>query len=225
LSLPTVKMTANASGAAEAGSRGDVVLIVDVIDMSTTLESALEAGALAVFGASPDDTAPPVAVSPAQIGQRAGELAVAKNAGVVLVAEPRAGTDEQRLQRVKAVTGGLARAGARVCAVLPNIGAETPKLYDLRGKVVIAVTAAGGVAFDAACAAGAPAVVTGTVARTLHSKGTAPALAAAKRAVAAARASNAGITVVAASGNALEDVLAAEYITRLVMEEYFRKGA
>ncbi|MCL2337103.1 MAG: hypothetical protein FWC60_06750, partial [Firmicutes bacterium] len=97
--------------------------------------------------------------------------------------------------------------------------AETVKLYDLRGKVLIAATGAGGVAFDAAMTAGAPAVVTGTVARTRHKKGEVPARDAARRAAALARETGAGVTVVAASGNSLEDILAAEFITRLILAQ------
>lgn len=37
--LPVVMMTANASGAVKAAKQGDAVAIVDVIDMSTTLET------------------------------------------------------------------------------------------------------------------------------------------------------------------------------------------
>jgi len=214
-----VKMTVNASGAAAAGAGGDVVVIVDIIDMSTTLEAALDEGALAVFGAAPDQATPPVAVNPCKIGQIAGKLAVEQGAGMVLVGEPRVGTDEERLANMSKTVAGLKQAGAVVEAVLPNIGAETVKLYDLRGKVLIAATGTGGVAFDAALNAGAPAVITGTVARTRHKKGHAPARAAAQRAVDKARALGTGISVVAASGNSLEDILAAEFITRLILEQ------
>jgi len=219
LTVPIVKMTVNASGAAAAGAGGDVVVIVDIIDMSTTLEAALDEGALAVFGAAPDKATPPVAVNPFKIGQLAGKLAVAKGVGVVLVGEPRVGSDKERLAGMSKTVAGLQQAGAVVKAVLPNLGAETVKLYELRGKVLIAATGTGGVAFDAALTAGAPAVITGTVARTRHKKGHAPARAAAQRAVDKARELGTGISVVAASGNSLEDILAAEFITRLILEK------
>lgn len=218
--IPTVKLTVNASGAAFAAQHGDIVVIVDVIDMSTTLEAALDAGALEVFGAAPDGARPPVEIDPDNIGYMAGKLAMENGTGVVVIAEPRVGSDEDRLRKVTHVTRGLARVGAKVMAVLPNIGAETPKLFDLKDKVVIAATATGGVAFDAAVKAGAPAVLTGTVARTMQKKGPAPARSAASRAINKARCYNAGITVVAASGNSLEDILAAEYIMKTVIEEY-----
>jgi hypothetical protein len=50
-----------------------VVVIVDIIDMSTTLEAALEAGARKVYGASPDGVIVPVDVKPEVIGLEAGE--------------------------------------------------------------------------------------------------------------------------------------------------------
>ena len=222
MKINTVKLGINASGAAEAARNGDVVVIVDVIDMSTTLEAALDAGALAVFGAAPDAAAPPVAVNPKGVGLLAGLLAKEKGVEVVLIAEPRVGTDEQRLSGITRVCSGLAQAGAKVGAVLPNVGAETVKLCDFRDKVVIAATSTGGVAYDAAVQAGAAVVLTGTVARTMIKKGSAPARAAASRAIKYANSLNAGITVVAASGNSLEDILAAEYITKTILEEYQR---
>lgn len=220
MGVATVKTTVNASGAAAAAAMGDVVVIVDIIDMSTSLEAALDAGALAVFGAAPDRASPPVAVDPGQIGLLAGQLAVSKKAEVVLVTEPRVGSDAERLSGVSKTVAGLEKAGASVAAVLPNIGAEVAKLYDLRRCVVIAATGTGGVAFNAAVTAGGPAVLTGTVARTMRKKGPAPARAAAARALEKARALGTGISVVAASGNSLEDLLAAEYITRIIIETF-----
>jgi hypothetical protein len=56
--LRRIIVESDASGAREAARAGLMVMIVDVIDMSTTLESALDAGAAAVLGASPDFTRP-----------------------------------------------------------------------------------------------------------------------------------------------------------------------
>ena len=217
-----VFFTVNASGAAEGARMGNVVVIVDVIDMSTTAEAAIDAGAVAVFGASPDNAKPPVTVNPIQVAKTAGELALLKNTGIVVIAEPRIGSDQERLACLKNVMSGLKETGAELRAVLPNLGAETPKLFDLAGCVVIAATGTGGVAFDAAFCAGAPAVLTATVARTMKKKGTAPARAGAERAVLKARELNTGITVVAASANSFEDILAAEYIVRVILESDFR---
>ncbi|CCO08950.1 hypothetical protein [Desulforamulus hydrothermalis] len=219
--MKLVTLTANASGAARAAREGQVVMVVDVIDMSTTLEAALDAGALAVLGASPDGASPPVEVRPEAVGRQAAALALAAGTGVVLVTEPRVGSDQARAANASRLLAGVRQGGAPVTAILPNLGAETPKLGDLAGKIVVAATGTGGVAYDAAVTAGAPAVVTGTVARTLKKKGAAPALAAARRAIAAARQHNTGICVVAASANSLEDLLAAEYIMKTIIQEGF----
>ncbi len=216
-----VFLTVNASGAVQAAEAKNVVVVVDVIDMSTTLEAALDAGALRVFGASPDSSRAPVRLSPETIGEMAGKVAKDNDTGVVIISEPRVGTDEERRARAGRTIQGVVAAGARIDAVYPNIGAETAKLGDFSGRVVIAVTDTGGVAYDAAITAGAPEVITGTVARTMHKRGTEPARAAAKRAVAAAAQTGTGISVVAASANSLEDILAAEYIMRLIIEEGF----
>lgn len=216
--MSSVILATDASGAAEAARSGRVVVIVDVIDFSTTMEAALDAGALAVLGAAPDAATPPVAVNPGLVGKMAGETAINNNTDVVLVAEPRVGDDEARLAGAGKALAGLKITGARIGAVLPNLGAETPRLADLSGRVVLGATGTGGVAFDAAVAAGAPLVLTGTIARTLKKKGLAPAKEAAQRAVEAARRYQTGIAVVAATGNSLEDVLAAEYIFKQIID-------
>jgi phosphosulfolactate phosphohydrolase-like enzyme len=217
--IHAVNLSTDASGAALGGSQGHVVVVVDIIDMSTTLEAALDAGAVAVFGASPDGAAPPVQVDPEAVGRLAGNLAVREKTDVVVVAEPRVGDDELRAGRNTRVVKGIKDAGAGVGLIVPNLGAETVRLVDFGGRVVVAATGTGGVAYDAALAAGAAAVTTATVARTMVKKGFAPARAGAARALELARATGAGITVVAASGNSLEDVLAAEYIARLILED------
>ena len=217
--MKLVTLTANASGAVQAAREGLVVMVVDVIDMSTTLESALDAGALVVLGASPDTAAPPVSLNPEGVGLRAAQLALAADTGVVLVTEPRVGTDEERMANASRLLRGIRQGGAEVTAVIPNLGAETPKICDLSGRVVVAATGTGGVAYDAAFTAGAPAVITGTIARTLKKKGSEPAKAAARRAIEAAQRHDTGICVVAASANSLEDLLAAEYIMKTIIEE------
>jgi hypothetical protein len=68
-------VTSDASGAQQAAKEGYLVMIVDVIDMSTTLESALEAGAAVVLGGSPDFTRAPVEVDPEGVGRHAARLA------------------------------------------------------------------------------------------------------------------------------------------------------
>ena len=119
-------------------------MVVDVIDMSTTLESALDAGALRVFGASPDFTRAPVKVDPERIGRIAARAALADGVGVIVVSEPRAGGDEERLQRCQKLMEGLNSEGVIIEAVVPNLGAETPKLTRFENRVVVAVTDTGG---------------------------------------------------------------------------------
>ncbi|MTI79380.1 MAG: hypothetical protein FH758_00650 [Firmicutes bacterium] len=218
--IPTiVNMTVNASGAAAAAKNGQVVVIVDIIDMTTTCEAALDAGALAVYGAAPDNVNCPVETNPEKIGFMAGSQAVDADAEVVVVAEPRVGGVKERMNNVSQVVEGIKKAGAKIGAVLPNLGSETGKLTELEGKVLVAATGTGGVAFDAAVTAGAPAVLTATVARTMRKKGTMPAKEGVKRALVAAEQLKTGITVVAASANSLEDILAAEYLVKQIIME------
>ncbi|MGQ9556624.1 MAG: hypothetical protein ACUVTU_01545 [Desulfurispora sp.] len=211
-----VLLTTDASGAALAARQGLVVVIVDLIDFSTTMEAALDAGAAAVWGCAPDTARPPVEVNPYRTAALAARQALDVSDGrLILVAEPRLGSEEQRRRTMPTVLRAIADSGARVECVLPNLGAETARLVDFQGRVVLGVTSTGGVAYDAAVTAGAPAVLTGTVARTLHHKGLQPARNSARRAVDAARQHRCGIAVVAASANSQEDILAA----RLIMQE------
>ncbi len=210
-------VTSDASGAQASAREGFLVMIVDVIDMSTTLESALEAGALAVLGASPDENRAPVQVDPMSLGKHAAQLAVANNTGIILVSEPRVGSDQDRRQRCQKVMQGIRSAGGQVEAVLPNLGAETPRMADMAGKVVIAVTDTGGVAYDAAFFE-SPRVITGTVARTYKHRGLEPALRAVERAQ-REWGDAAGLAIVAASRNSMEDVLAAQFIANLMLKK------
>lgn len=217
----SVNLTLNASGAVEGAKNGNVVMIVDIIDMSTTLESALDAGAVAVFGASPDFNLAPVKVAPERVGFLAGNKAREKKTDIILITEPRVGSDEERKNRAQQVVKGIEKSGAKISAILPNLGAETVKLADFNGKVVVAVTHSGGVSFDAALNEGAPAVITGTICRTLKKRGLEPAKVSAERAIDLAKEYNTGITIVAASGNSLEDILAAEHIMKTIIESGF----
>lgn len=215
---PVITMVADASGAAYAARQGQVVVIVDIIDMSTTLEAMLEEGALAVYGAAPDAASPPVPVNPERVGLFAGNLAVSLDTSVIVVAEPRAGSADERLSGIQKVLRGIKNSGAVIETVLPNMGAETAKLTDVKGRVVVASTGSGGVAFDAALTACAPVVLTGTIARTVRKKGPAPARAAAVRAIKAARKLKSNIAITAASGNSMEDVLGAMFIYNLLLD-------
>lgn len=216
-SLIPVTVAAGASGAITAVKEGNLAVVVDVIDMSTTLECALEAGAKAVYGASPANFSLPFPFSlcPEKMGFYAGAFAHQAKAGLVIVAEPRGGSSKEREKWAAPVIKGATRAGAVVTGVVPNLGRETLRFVDFAGQVVVAVTAAGGVAYEAAFLSGGV-VLTGTVARTLNLKGPAPAHRAAQRAFELACKLGCGITVVAASPNAWEDVLGAHCIAQFL---------
>ncbi|MGI6713023.1 MAG: hypothetical protein ACOX4L_09985 [Bacillota bacterium] len=223
MSISCVETVTNASGAAEAAARGNIVVIVDVINMSTTLEAALDAGALGVFGASPDRTKAPVYVNPVQIGYLAGIYALMHKTDLILVTEPRVGTNKERIEHASHAILGVQRAGIKKIIVLPNLGCETVKMTDFNGKVVLAVTDSGGVAFDAALNAGGT-VTTATVARTLKKKGPESAEVGITRALTLAKLKNTGISIVASSANSLEDVLAANYLTNCLLSVLSRTG-
>jgi len=217
--MKTVNITANASGAARGARQGDLVIIVDVINMSTTAEGALEAGALGIFGAASSNSHPPEGLTnPERVGYLAGLEALKNRTEIVLITEPRIGSDEERRKNALSALRGVERAGAVVGAILPNIGAETVKMTSLENKVILLVTDCGGVAFDAALNNGSPLVLTGTIARTLYKKGTETPRRAAAQAIKKAQELDCAITVAAASSNALEDVLGAEYIARTILE-------
>ncbi|WP_018249991.1 hypothetical protein [Orenia marismortui] len=217
----TLNITSNASGAAQAARKGDIIVVVDIIDMSTTAESALDAGALEVFGASSDRVSVPVTVNPEKIGYFAGKKALKHNTELIIVAEPRLGSEDERIENIQLALAGVKRAGANIEAILPNVGSQVSSLADFKDKVVLIITDSGGVAFDAAYNHGAPQVTTGTIVRTMKKKGIRPAKDSAKRAIKLAKKYNTGITLVAASSNSYEDVLATEHIAKLIIEEGF----
>lgn len=216
MTISHVEILHDASGAVTAALKGNIVVIVDVINMSTTLEAAWEAGAIGVFGASPDKTSAPVFVNPMCVGYCAGKYAKSNKTGVILISEPRVGTREERINHASLAIKGLEKAGLNEIAVLPNLGAETAKMCDFNNKVVVAVTDSGGVAYDAAFNAGGI-VITATIARTLLMKGLEPVHKGALRAITLAHLKNTGISIVAASSNSLEDVLAANFILEYLL--------
>ena len=216
-------ITYNASGAVQAALRKDITVIVDVIDMSTTAEAVLEDGALAVLGASPDNIKVPVRVDPIKIGYEAGSIAVKNNTKVIIIAEPRYCNPQKRLNRIQSVKKGLEETGAQLSTVLPNIGAQINQFSDFNDKVVVIVSNSGGIAFDAAYNQGAAKVITGTITRTNAKKGVEPIYSAAKRAIKLANKHTTNITLVAASSNSYEDVLAVDKIAKTIIELGFLK--
>ncbi|MDH7576247.1 MAG: hypothetical protein QHH75_00215 [Bacillota bacterium] len=209
-------LAADASGAYQAALAGQAVLVVDVIDMGTTLEAALRSGAHLVLGASPTPCKAPVPVNPRAVGRYAAREARKHKSRIVLIAEPRVGQEEERMVQVAGVLEGLKEEGVEPRGIYPNLGAETVKLVDFGGCIVVAVSACGGTAFDAAFNAGAP-VVTGTVARTLGRTGWENAESAVERALRLVEEEKCGLCVVASSSKSLEDVLAAQYFYQRIL--------
>ncbi len=220
--VKTLNVTSNPSGAASAARQGNIVIIIDVIDMSTTAELALEAGAIDVYGASPKDISVPVTVNPEKIGYIAAKKALKHESEVIIAAEPRIGKgEEERKDNSYQVIKGIKRAGGKLDRIIPNAGKDIADLANFEDKVLIIVSSAGGVAFDAAYNYGAPEVITGTIARTKEMKGSKPAFEAAKRAIEKASKYRCGITVVASSSNSMEDVLAADFIAQKILDNDF----
>jgi hypothetical protein len=214
-----LQITADASGAAAAGARGDVVVIVDVIDMSTTAEALWDDGIRGVWGAAVAGSRAPVPINPEQMGFLAGQAAIAEDCAVIVIAEPRVATMEERLRLCRPALDGLKRAGLEPEGIYPNLGAETTKQFAAKGRIGLLVTDTGGTAFDAAVQAGASAVTTATVARTRAKRGIEPARAGVRRAIDLAAKTGQGITFVAASANSWEDVLAAEFLANLSLTD------
>lgn len=213
-----ILVATDASAAQQAAREGMLVMIVDVIDMSTTLESALDAGAFAVLGASPDYTRAPVTVSPEKVGREAVRLSRISGKGIVLVSEPRVADDEERIARCQKIIKAIEKEKGLIEGIIPNIGAESPRMAEMQKRVVVAVSDTGGVAYDAAFTESRK-VITGTVARSYRQKGMEPALTAVRRANDMIEENDAGIAVIAASRNSMEDVLAAQFIANLLLQD------
>lgn len=210
----------NASGAAEAGGRGRVVAVVDVVDSATSAEAAVAAGAAEVLGASPAGLRAPARLDPGAVGRRAAGLAGKLGAEVVVVSEPRVGTDEDRRGRCLPVLQALRTSGVAY-ELVPNQGAEVPRLVDLKGRVVVVVSATGGTAFDAALTAGAPAACFATTARVEGLTGWEVAHMGAQRAIGLAEEHEVHVTVVAATANSTDDVLGAFEVARAIIGQGF----
>lgn len=203
----------NLSGALEAAQSGRFIVLVDVIDMSTTLEAVREAGAVGYWGAAPVHRMSS-RTNPFLIGQAAAQEAREKGAGIEVIAEPRGGTEEERREQAGQAISGIESLGFKISRVWPNLGADTARMTDWKGKVAVAVTAAGGTIFDAVWQVGGR-LTTATVARTWGMKGPEPAFRGIRRAMDMAGGSP--ITLVAASSNALEDVLAVNYLAQSIL--------
>lgn len=206
----------NLSGALEAVKNGRFVVLVDVIDMSTTIESLLEAGILNIWGAAPVGKGYPY-TDPYLIGRIAAKEANDKNAQIFIVAEPRVGTTEERIKRASAVLAGMKDEGQITEEIWPNLGAETAKFTDWQGKLAVVVTDAGGTIYDAVWQQGGR-ITTVTIARTLKTKGDMVVKKGIRRAL--DMADGLPITIVAASSNSVEDVLAVHYLAQRFLLDY-----
>ncbi len=211
--MERLKIAYNLSGAVAAVQEGRFIVLVDVIDMSTTLETVREAGACGFWGAAPSGKELPY-VNPYLIGRAAAREAKQKAAKLIVIAEPRGVSNEEREKNAAAVLAGFKAEEMTTEKILPNLGAETARLIDWRNKIAVAVTAAGGVIFDAVFQLGGS-LTTATVARTIKMKGAEPSLQGIKRAF--FMAGTTPITLVAASSNAMEDVLAVHYLAQLMI--------
>ncbi|MGF7184977.1 hypothetical protein GGQ84_001062 [Desulfitispora alkaliphila] len=212
--------TANASGAAMMAAQGLVTVIIDVIDMSTSLEAAREMGALACFGASPTNCRAPVDINPKAIGEHAAKIAIENNTNIVVISEPRVGNYKEREANAQELIAGIKEQNCPIEAIVPNLGSEVWKLTEFKNKVVVAVTASGGAVFDAAwTASSSKLVTTATVARTVKKKGTENLQVGIERAVVMAQEHNTGIAFVAASSNSMEDVLACEELYKAMLRK------
>ena len=211
--MERLKIAYNLSGAVAAVQEGRFIVLVDVIDMSTTLETVREAGACGFWGAAPSGKELPY-VNPYLIGRAAAREAKQKAAKLIVIAEPRSGPGEERERNAAALLAGFKAEEMTAEKILPNLGAETARLIDWQNKIAVAVTAAGGVIFDAVFQLGGS-LTTATVARTIKMKGVEPSLQGIKRAFFMAKTSP--ITLVAASSNAMEDVLAVHYLAQLML--------
>ncbi|MBK5115930.1 MAG: hypothetical protein JJE23_03315 [Thermoleophilia bacterium] len=221
--LRTLEVGFDASGAADAGARGRVVCVVDVVDAATSAEAGLAAGAVAVLGAAPAGVSVPVDVDPADVGARAAALARESGGSVVVVAEPRVGPAEERIAAARPVLDSLAAAGVS-SELVANQGAELPALAELSGRIVVVVSATGGVAYDAALAAAAPAACFATTARVVGSTGWEVAALGARRAAALAREHEVGLSVIAASANSSDDCLGAFDLAQTLIREGHLRG-
>jgi hypothetical protein len=215
-----LEVTFNASGAAEAGARGRVVAVVDVVDSSTSAEAAIAGNAAAVLGASPAGVSASVRLDPGAVGRRAAGVAGKLGTDVVVVAEPRVGPEEGRRAAALPVLQALTTAGVHY-ELTANQGAELENLVKVDRRVVVLVSSTGGAAFDAALAGGAPGACFVTTARVTGRTGWELVGIGARRAIALADEHVRDLAIVAASANSADDCLAAFEIARRVITEGF----
>lgn len=223
-----LNVTFNASGAFQAAKRGDIVVVVDVIDMSTTAEGLISMGAVAVLGAAPDGL-DAYHTNPYRIGCTVGIKGVCDNLPILVVSEPRIGSEGKRMQTASPVIRGIQDSGGEVTAILPNVGASIVDCDIIQnalkqGFIAVLVTASGGVCYDVAYNNGAACVLTATTARISGKSGQEIVESVVKRIMSVAAKLQSDITIVAASSQALEDIHASQCIADCIIRNGFLKS-
>lgn len=219
--MALLKIYANASGAVKAATEGDIVVIVDVIDMSTTAESLLRQHPICILGAAPNEHRAPVDTDPVAIAKYAVIIAKKKNTDVVVISEPRFCSDDERKKRTSHILEVLKSEEMPFHGPYPNAGSEISNIVDTAGKVVIIVSDTGGLAFDAAFQIAGEKVMTATIARVPGLTSHEVISGCVKRISEHAKKMKCNISLVAASSNSTEDVLAVQFLFNKLVEEGF----
>ncbi|MBS4026469.1 MAG: hypothetical protein KGZ96_12445 [Clostridia bacterium] len=207
--------TTDASGAAVCAQLGFITVIIDVIDMSTSLEACRYLGASLILGASPVRVNCPVKVAPAKVAGYALKYALENGKEILIVTEPRHGKEWDREENAAEIISIINNGGGKIAAIVPNIGGEIGELAEIKDRVVIGVTATGGTAFDAAFNILADQrVTTATVARVKGQNSHQLISATLSRITHQALNYNTGVAFIAASRNSMEDILAAQYLAQ-----------
>jgi hypothetical protein len=207
--------TTDAGGAAACAQLGFITVIIDVIDMSTSLEACRYLGASLILGASPVKVNCPVRVDPAKVAGYALKYALENDKEILVVTEPRHGKEWDRQENAAEIISIITNGGGKISAVVPNIGGEIGQLAEIKDRVVIGVTATGGTAFDAAFnILEDQRVTTATVARIKGQNSHQLISSTLCRITNQALTNNTGVAFIAASRNSMEDILAAQYLAQ-----------
>ncbi|HEV3474430.1 MAG TPA: hypothetical protein VG602_03600 [Actinomycetota bacterium] len=218
---PTIEVAFNADGAAEAGKRGRVVVVVDVTGTSTTAEGAEAAGAAAVFGASPAGAEVPIPLDPGAVGRRAAAAAGRVSTDVVVVVTDSGADEEEERRNLALPVLQALRTASVPYDLVPSPGAGL--LQHVAKRVLVLVSATGGTAYDAAVAAGSPGVCFAT---TVGIEGRTDADVldlGVRRAVRLAEQHDADLSLVAANADSNDDCQGAFDLARAIMATGFLK--
>jgi hypothetical protein len=218
---PTLEIAFDPTGASEAGRRGRVVLVVDVAGSSTTAVGAEAAGAAAVFGASPAGAEVSIPLDPGAVGRRAAASAGRVSTDVVVaLTDPGDAEEEQRRNAALPVLQAL-RTASVPYDLVPRPGAGL--LQHVGKRVLVLVSSTGGTAYDAALAAGAPAVSFATTMGVEGRTDDEVTELGVRRAVSMAEQNNADLSLVAAHSDSEDDRRAVFDLARAIMDTGFLK--